>query len=358
MRHHTMKINSNSALFAFESHHDADSKTAPQINRFYREKHCYSPMDAGRVIGHGLLPKCVSIIKASSGDLIAITERLAGESRLHWSYYRIGSNLEIMPHSHGHSKLSHSQINKILRNDSEYSEPLIVDGDDIISLFSQSQPSWLQRILNAQLTHWHLHDPIRYYTHLSQPPNSVEFQRCVALAPYQALAKWKLHLDPAQLNQAIRASSEGAVRYAIADIPPSLREDYLGRNPSSALHHAARLSDAELALCCEEDPRTALRLRSEFAPKRRAIALAKSYLFFWNERNDCRLEDFQAEVMESIRSFPLEWVAAHGGDFGLIVEGLHTHLCLLMDTTALLELFNSVEPSGKAAVANYIASRI
>ncbi len=124
------------------------------------------------------------------------------------------------------------------------------------------------------------------------------------------------------------------------------------------MHQAARLSDAELALCSKDDSKTALRLRLKFPPRRRAIALANCYFVFWTERSDEHLIDFRVEVLESIRSFPLEWLATHGGHFEKLVEDLDVFLSLQLDVSALGGLLNSADSSGKAAIAEYIASRI
>lgn len=357
-RHRTLFTAKRYALFVFESSPNLDPNTAPRIHRFYKTDHCYSPMDDGKLIGHGLSSKSAMLIKAGAGDLIAITERLSGSLQLHWRYYRVGRDSEIIPLDPHNRKLTRDEINRILRTDDKNSEPLLVENIDIATMFAQPQPHWLQEILEAQLVHWHQHNLSNYYKHTKRRLTRSELQRCVDFAPYQALAKWKSKLCNAQYHQAIRTSSEGAVRFAIRDIPAYLREGYLQQHASWALQDAAALSGAELARCAKDDSKSALRIRFGLSPKRRAIALANSYYVFWSERNDEILKEFRLEVLDSISAYPLVWIAAHGGDFGKLVKELQLYLSLELTGAALTGLLVSSDHSVSATVAAFISSRV
>ncbi len=346
------------ALFVFESQRNLDSKTIPRICRFYRQDGCRSLKDDGVVAARGQEQACAFLIRARSGDLIAISERISGNPISVWRNFRIGPDLGLIPLLSASRKLSYEEIHRMLSANAENSQSLAVEEEDIAILFSQDQPSWLRAILDAQLARWRQCEPSKYYEHTSELSNGSELQRCVALAPHVALARWKTQLSQMQLDQAIQSSPAGAVRYAIRDIPQQLRMDFLRKNPSVALQNSGELSDAELSVCSAEDPLNALHLRSEYRPKQQAIILALSYTYFLNDRTYFHLEDFQAEVAGSIREFPMEWVAVHGGSFDRLVTNLDICISYKLDAAALTVFLNNVEPSEKGAVARHIAAHI
>ena len=70
------------------------------------------------------------------------------------------------------------------------------------------------------------------------------------------------------------------------------------------------------------------------------------------------LPDFRKEVMNSIRRFPTEWLSAHPEGFPAIFDGIAFHLDIHLNATELLELLNRINPSGREAFAEYLASQI
>ena len=186
-----------------------------------------------------------------------------------------------------------------------------------------------------------------------------DLQHCVDSAPYQALARWQNLLAPHQIQQCVRSSPTGAVRFAFDAIPLYLRSEYLAENPSTAIYTAAeKLTDEELLLCIVGDPHTALKLKSGFSTERKAIVLANSYWSYWREHTYEGLNDFREEVMESIKSHPRVWISAHEGRFEPIIDGIKLHLCHQLGYLDLLDLNETIDASGKGALAEYIASQI
>lgn len=353
-----LRIEGESALFAFQSGPILHSKITPRINRFYQQEQCYSPKDCGSVIGYGVAPHCALMIKACEGDVVAIAQRTLGGSSTLWSFFRVGKDFEVLALKTKNRKLSYKEINGILKIDSRYSKPLIVESEDIEFLYSEKQPDWLESILESQLEHWHRNAPYNYYKYTRCQLSGKEIQRCVDHAPYVALTKWKSKLTEAQLQQAIRSSPSGAVRYAIDAIPVSLRAEYLRKNPSDALMSAHKLTDDELTICATEDFRTAFKIRSQLPPRRKAILLANTYTNSWDKQKNCHLDHFREEVLESIKEFPWEWMTTHSSNFECFVNGLRIHLSLELEPRIILLLLNNVSASDRKEIGKYISAHI
>ena len=74
------------------------------------------------------------------------------------------------------------------------------------------------------------------------------------------LERWKTVLDERLLERCIKLSPEGAVRYALAEIPDHLREDYLFDNAAIALDVCrAELSETDWCICARALPEGNLR---------------------------------------------------------------------------------------------------
>lgn len=357
-RHTILRDGAKSALFIFESCLSLAPTSEARIFRFYRKEHCLGMMDEGQTLGRGFSSRCALITKACPGDIIALGERPSQRMPLAWRYYRIGADLECTPLASSLRKLSHGEINGLLMKHSEESLSLIIDKDDISIIFSEEKPRWMRMILNAQLLNWHQESPCRYYEHTKCLTGDAEIQRCVDLAPYVALEKWSSIINKAQLDLAIRSSPAGAVRFAINDIPCSLRAEYLRKNPSAALEQHSKLSDSELHLCAKEDPRNALLIRSMLRPEQNAIILATCYTSFIDETTIFQLEAFKAEIECSIIEFPTVWVTEHAKRFGQLVAELEILFSYRLEAEALRTILENVELPEKVSVANYIAANV
>ena len=358
--HVIWKQTGRTSIAAFESARFPDPKTPPKINRFYREKFCYSPMDDGRAVGHATGPTCALLIKVTPNSLVAIAEKLRGNASLAWRYYQVGTNLEIVPLDFNNRRLTREEINTILA-DWPAHEPEIFSFDDgeLKVLFTSDLPPWLDRIADAQLANWRVQQPERYFQYSRNSLDAAGLQACVELAPYWALARWRDRLSTRQVDDCICKCPVGAVMFATDRIPPEKRHEYISKHPEAALAHAAdRLTDEELGMCAYDKTRAALLCRGGLPPRRRAIVLATVYSEIPAVGLDGSLDDFRNEVLDSIRQSPAEWLAAHLDGFTSIMDGIASSLQIRFDAAGLRRLFNEIEPSGKEAFAEYLASQI
>lgn len=357
-RHAVIRKEDGSTLIIFESVFKHDSNTEAKIFRFYYQENCYGLMNEGQTLAHGLSPTCAMICRAYPGDVIALAERPFQRAPVVWRYFRVGRKLDPTPLATGNRKLSYEEINCSLRNYSKTLESLTVSQKDVALVFSQEHPAWLRSILNAQLIEWHKSNPSLYYSYTRCLISGAEMQRCVNLAPYVALEKWSELLPKAQLDMAIRSSPAGAVRFSIENIPSSLRADHLRKNPSAALEQHSKLTDAELHICSQEDPRNALQIRPMLQPEQAAIVLANGFTSFCRDSTDIDLDDFRSEVSSSIDEFPLVWVTAHAKRFVHLVINLELLLSYKLSASVLKAFLENVELPEKAAVAKHIAASV
>ena len=360
VNHTLWKINERTAIIAFESSPCLDPETPPRINRFYREEFCYSPMDAGQVVGHATGPTSALIVKVGANNLVAISEKFRRIDQLGWRYYHIGPEFEVVPLESVNRRFSRKEINAILATwPISKPESLLFGETDLPALFAGGHPPWLEQIADAQLLHWRLHEPQRFFQHTRLPLDAASLQTCVELAPFWALARWQNHLNPKQIEDCVRKCQKAAVMYATDRIPPHKRHAYLSKHPEAALDHAAeRLTDEELGMCAFEETRAGLRCRGGLSARRQAIVLANAYSEIAIMGLEEPLPDFRNEVKNSIRRFPTEWLSAHPEGFPAIIDGIAFHLDIHLNATELLELFNRIAPSGREPFAEYLASKI
>lgn len=357
-RHTTVKLDEGSALVVFESSQDLDAKTVPRIKRFYYEDNCYGQTNEGSSLAYGLSLSCLLYIRCRPGDLVAISERLKAAPLPVWRYFRIGENFEINPLSWANRKLNYEEIHNELKRDGIDSKPTKIEKRDISKVFAKKCPPWLCEILDRQLLHWHRQNPPIYYEHTRNLQSDDEVQRCVEVAPFIALARWKERLSKAQLCRAIHGSPAAAVRYAIDNIPCQLRAEYFRKNPSAALEQHSKLSNAELHICSQEDPRNALLIRSMLRPEQAAIILANCFTSFLDDITFSHLDTFKTEVVNSITEFPMVWVSVYAKRFEQLVVNLDLIFSYKLDSATLKTFLNNVEFPQKLSVAEYIAANV
>jgi hypothetical protein len=303
------------ALLIFESHCGSRSRI-PDVSRFYKDGFEFAPMDKGRVFAGDFPRSCCLVIKARPGDLIVIAEPRLQGSQLDWLFLRIveGFVPEIIELGR---KPSYSEIRDILANKQiRPSKSLALTNDDLRRLFLAQAPAWLESILSAQLDGWKARDLAAYVNFTPSAPDPGDLDRYVTASPCIMLERWKHLLDERLLARCIKLSPEGAVRYALAEIPGHLREDYLSDNAAIALDVCrAELSETDWCICARARPRETYNLRMSLSSRKRANILATLYKVLWMLPFANPSPGERKEILESILEHPDVWLSLHRSSF-------------------------------------------
>lgn len=350
------------AMIAFESSRFPDTRMVPRIHRFYRSKDCGSACDSGRVFGEELATNCVLLVNVTPLCLVQIVEWCPETGYMVGSFYRIGANFEVEPIQSEKRELSRLEIEAhLFSSPVEEPERLELEDADVRHLFSANQPSWLGKIVDAQLNHWTIHNVGLFYRYTSWPVTEEDIWRSLKATPYWTLVRWRDRLKPIQLDICIRNSPRGAVSFAIERLSKYQRDRYLEKYPADALTHSAdQLTEQEVLRCAELEPRAAITLscRRNLPPKLRAIVLAESYRKIRRGRINEPLPELQRDVLDSIIGYSEIWLAAHNGRFAEIMDGLAGYLSIQPDGPALIEMGTRLPTFNQKAFADYLGSLI
>jgi hypothetical protein len=303
------------SLLIFESH-CGNRARIPDVSRFYKDSIEFAPMNKGRVFAGESRRNCCLVIKTRPGDLIVIAEPRLQGSQLDWLFMRIGDDFVPQTIEQGR-KPCYSEIREILASKQiRPSKSLVLTNDELRSLFQAQVPVWLESILSALLEEWRQRDLAAYVNYTPSAPDTVDLDRCVTASPCIMLDRWKTVLEERLLERCIRLSPEGAVRYALSEIPDHLREDYLFENAVIALDVCrAKLSETDWCICARALPRETYNLRMSLGARKQAFILATLYRLLWILPFSNPTAGERKEILESIREHPDVWLSLHQSSF-------------------------------------------
>ena len=317
-------------------------------------------MRVGTAIGHEEGKTCALIVHVHVGDLIGIKERHAGVMNLAWRYYQISQSLQPIALDLPSRRLYSHECAEILKcNDTSTLDRFDMGDHSLRLFFAQKHPEWLRVIADRQILQWQCNNPDTFFLLAPQALVEREIPRCIEVAPFAALARYKHRLNKTQLASCILRSPKGAVKYATDEIPPLLREVFLIDHAQEAIEFAAnKLTDNELKLCAFVDSFAAFRCRGMMPPNRRAIMLANSYRFAFIANYGGSLADLQNEIRTSLIESAEQWLACHPSGFDGILKGLEQHVEMYFDHATLKAMLEEMGPERGQPLADHIASLI
>lgn len=346
------------ALLIFESNCGNRSRI-PEVVRCYKDGFEFAPIDKGRVFAGESRRNCVLVIKARPDDLIVIAEPRHQGSQLDWLFLRIveGFVPEIIEQGR---KPSYSEIREILASKQiRPSKSLALTNDDLRRLFQAQVPAWLETILLAQLEGWRERDLAAYVNYTPSAPDTVDLDRCVTASPCIMLERWKTVLDERLLERCIKLSPEGAVRYALAEIPDHLREDYLFENAAIALDFCqAQLTETDWCICARALPKETFELRMSLSTRNRAHILATLYKVLWPIPFMNPSAGERMEIFESILEHPDVWLSLHRSSFIQLFGKLDRLASIRPASPEIDSLRNHHDEEVRNKIYEYIASQL
>jgi len=346
------------ALLIFESR-CGNRARIPDVSRCYKDGFEFVPIDKGRVFAGHSLRNCCLVIKARPGYLIVIAEPRLQGSQLDWLFLRIveGFVPEIIEQGR---KPSYSEIRDILANKQiRPSKSLALTNGDLRRLFLAQVPAWLESILLAQLEEWRARDLAAYVNYTPTVPDTVDLARCVTASPCTMLERWKTVLDERLLERCIILSPEGAVRYALTEIPEHLREDHLFQNAAIALDVCrTELSETDWRIVARALPRETYNLRMSLDTRKRAHVFATLYEILWMLPFANPSPGERKEILESILEHPNVWLSLHQSNFGRMFTKLEMLASISPDLPEIDSLRNHHDDEVRNKIYEYIASQL
>jgi hypothetical protein len=346
------------ALLVYESHCGNRSRI-PDVSRFYKRLYEFAPMDKGRVFAGESRRNCCLVIKAQPGDLIVIAEPRHRGSQLDWLFFRIGE--DFVPHTIEQGrKPCYSEIREILSGkQTRPSESHDLTDSDLRRLFKAHVPSWLGSILAAQIEGWRQRDLAAFANFTPTAPAPGDLDSCVTVSPSIMLERWQTVLDERLLARCIRLSPEGAVRYALIEIPDHLREDYLYDNAAIALDVCrAELSETDWCIVARVLPRETYNLRMSLDTRKRAHIFATLYAILWMLPFANPSPGERKEILESILEHPDIWLSLHRSSFIQLFGKLERLASISPDLPEIDLLVNHHEDEVRNKIHEYIASQL
>ena len=358
MKYNIRKTTRNTAILAFEAFHSPEFRP-PEIKRYLPKIRDFVAATTGDVLGLQENKPCALIIEVRIYDLITIrdTHPQSGHSR--YTNFRIDRNFLPVRLAIPDRCLRLTGYDKLLWVNRAVDFIPQTRDQRMRVFFSRKHPKWLQRIADRQLTEWRRMDADKYFNYAPIHKVARYIKRLPEMAPYAALARFKSYLSPQQLAKCIRHSPGGAVTYAMDDIPPLAREDYLVNNAKEALEFAAdKLTDHELGIVSRIEMFTAMSRRYRMSGRRRAIMLASSYCMCFVAGNAEPLPALRNEIRKSLLAFPAEWRASDPYGFPSILRGLQTYVKMGFDYNLILALMATVGPQERQELAGIVAGMI
>lgn len=356
--HHSIPMKGGTALLVFESHCGNRSRI-PDVVRHYKDGFEFAPMDKGRVFAANFRRSCCLVIKARPGDLIVIAEPRHQGSQLDWLFLTVGEDFMPQTIEQGR-KPSYSEIRAILANKQiRPSKSMALTNGDLRRLFQAQVPAWLESILSAQLEGWRERDPAAFVNFTPLAPDPGDLDRGVTASSCIMLERWKHLLDERLLARCIKLSPEGAVRYALAEIPGHLREDYLSDNAAIALDVCrAELSETDWCICARTRPRETYNLRMTLSSRKRANILATLYKVLWMLPFANPSPGERKEILESILEHPDVWLSFHQSSFVEMFGKLNQLASIRPDIPEIDSLRNHQNEGVRNRIHEYIASQL
>jgi hypothetical protein len=356
--HHVIPMEGGTALLVFGSHCGSRSRI-PDVVRHYKDGFEFAPMDKGRVFAANFGRSCCLVTKTRPGDLIVIAEPRHQGSQLDWLFLTVGEDFVPQTIEQGR-KPSYSEIRAILANKQiRPSKSLALTNSDLRRLFQANVPSWLQSILVAQLEGWRERDLAAYVNFTPSAPGPGELDHCVTASPSIMLERWKTVIDARLLGRCIRLSPEGSVRYALAEIPDHLRENYLFENAAIALDVCqAQLTETDWCICARALPKETFELRMSLSTRNRAHILATLYKVLWPLPFMNPSAGERMEILESIRDHPDVWLYLHRSSFIQLFGKLDRLASIRPGLPEIDLLMNHHDEEVRNKIHEYIASQL
>ena len=360
MNYTIRKTSPHTARIAFGSNASLNTTTSPEIWRFFPSNWQRTSMRDGVVLGHEEGKTCALIVHVRANDLIGIKAQHAGVEDFTWSYYRIDQTFHPIALDLPNRRLYNHECAEILHcQDTSTLDRFDLGDHSLRSFFSQKHPEWLQAIADRQILQWQCNKPDSFFLLAPLAMVEREIPRCIEVAPFAALARFKYRLSMPQLASCILRSPKGAVKYATDEIPPLLREVFLVDHAQEAIEFAAsKLTDDELKLCAFVDSFAAFRCRGNMPPNQRAIMLANSYRYAFITNYGGSMADLQNEIRTSLIASSEQWLACDTNGFGSILNGLEQHVGMHFDHASLTAMLDEMGPERGQPLADYIASLI
>lgn len=280
-------------------------------------------MDHGRVLTAGQQRACCLVIRTRPGDILAIAEPRRNAQRLDWVFLAVSEDFSLSVIEENR-KMDYTEIHQILLDSkTRMTGPLKVTDGDLRQLFQISGPPWLESILDAQLSDWQERDPAAFANYTPKAPDLRDLDRCITAAPRTMLERWMGLLNEHQLARCIRLSPEGAVRYALGEIPAELREEYLVQHATIAFEYCrSELSGPDWAACASVLPKETYQLRMSLTSRDQAYILGTVYDMLWLLPFANPSAGERMEILDSIRVHPDVWLSLHQSEFGLMFSKL------------------------------------
>ena len=360
MNYAIRKTSPHTARIAFESKASLNTTKLPEIWRFFPSNWRRTTMRVGVVLGHEEGKTCALIVHVRANDLIGINAQHSGVEDFSWSYYRIDQAFQPLALDLPNRRLYSHECAEILHcHDTSTLDRFDMGDHSLRSFFAQQHPEWLQKIADRQILQWQCNKPDSFFLLAPQALVEREIPRCVEVAPFAALARFKHRLNKTQLALCVLRSPKGAVRFATDEIPPLLREVFLIDHAQEAMEYAAnKLTDDELKLCAFVDSFAAFRCRGKMPPNRRAIMLANSYRYAFIANYGGSMADLQNEIRTSLIESVEQWLGCDPKGFGSILNGLEQHVGMHFDHATLTAMLEEMGPERGQPLADHIASRI
>ncbi len=360
--HKVFRTDDGLAMIAFESGPFPNPKMIPRIHLYSRSRFKWPNLNDGKVFGHGAGSSYVLLVKAPPLSIVHVVEWSPGKGRMEETFYHIGPCFEVTPIPLNSNRFSITHIQYLLQSSPPADpENLLLMESDTKLLFGGGQPTWLQKVIDARLAYWRIHNLDLYFQHTHWRLSNQDIWDCVRGAPYWALARWKNLLKSYQVDICVRNSPLGALSFAPERLSLYLRNRYLDKYLVDAVTHASDKFTKDCLLgsaTCEPDAKLSSTCRRHLSPQLRASLLAIGYRKFRTARFARPKRDLQLEFLDSIIEFPAVWLAAHHDDFAEVMEGLATHLSIRPEGMALLDMIERMQPPHQKAFATYVGSFI
>ena len=360
MNYAIRKTSPHTARIAFETNAPLNTTRSPEIWRFFPSNWRRTSMRVGVVLGHEEGKTCALIVHVRANDLIGIKTQHSGVEGFSWSYYRIDQTFHPIALALPNRRLYSHECAEILHcHDTSTLDRFDLGDHSLRSFFAQQHPEWLRVIADRQILQWQGNKPDSFFLLAPQALVEREIPRCVEVAPFAALARFKNRLNKTQLALCILRSPKGAVKYATDEIPPLMREVFLIDHAQEAIEFAAsKLTDDELKLCAFVNSFAAFRCRGKMPPNRRAIMLANSYRYAFIDNYGGSMADLQNEIRTSLIESVEQWLGCDPNGLGSILNGLEQHVGMHFDHATLTAMLEEMGPERGQPLADHIASLI
>lgn len=336
-----------------------DGSLRPEIVREDQHGHCYHSCRDGFLPPDCVAATLVAIIHVCPKDVIVI--RFFNETGvlLHNDRFRISESFMPKPVDFEISAPSDKVVTPLNDLPTATGTLIHMHPDELIKLFCDRHPKWLQSRLNAILDSWELELPMYFVRIAPRARIARNLPLLVQYEPQRALTEFQKLLDADQLQNCIQQEPYAAVQHAFAKIPRNVRIGLVRKFSSYVLeYHLDRLTERELVAASCADAKTAFPLRHFVEGRRHAIMLANSYPASFFMKQHAHGPEFLAEVKNSVHEHPRIWRSSHHHSFAILFRALDSTLGVVFAGMELLTLSQKLGQGSRAELQKYIVSRI